>query len=77
MVVAGRVQGMGGGNVKLHWVRPNDVDITACGKSSEESVRPLTYLHAEAADFYKVARKVHQMDRCRKCERINATELPK
>ena len=62
--------------MKLHWVRPNDVNVTACGKDSAKSVKPLTYLHAEAADFYAVARK-HQMDRCRKCERINETEVPK
>lgn len=63
--------------MKLHWVRPNDVHVTACGKDSQASVRPLTYLHAEAADCYAVMGKVHQMERCRKCERINETELPR
>lgn len=63
--------------MKLHWVRPNDVHITACGIHAAVSVRPLTYLHAEQADFYTVARKVHQMDRCQKCERINKAELPR
>lgn len=63
--------------MKLHWVRPNDVDITACGKSSEEAVRPLTYLHAEAADFYAVAGMFCPQDACRKCKRINEAELPK
>lgn len=63
--------------MKLHWVRPNDVDTTACGKDSVMSRKPLTYLHAEAEDFAKVVCKVHQMDRCRKCERINAKELPR
>lgn len=62
--------------MKLHWVRPNDVDITACGKDSQASVRPLTYLHAEAADFYAVGSAIssRSVSRCRRRNRL-ATAL--
>ena len=62
--------------MKLHWVRPNDVDITACGKDSSESVHPLTYLHAEAKNWLRVATKISQAYVCKKCERACWNDAP-